>query len=135
MGVAAPTELQTLVLEERNRGRFSVDNVRELASVLGFGRDGALGVEFGDDVPDDFVGNAWREAAKKNRREANEALNVLAQFRGSKTLMSLWESEKNGKMDLEKALSTLDVPRDIDEGILITVYSMRVSDPRAPSRH
>ena len=38
----------------------------------------------------------------------------------------VWREEKGSGMSLETAYSVLDVPRDVDEAMLLTVYLMRV---------
>ncbi|KAI0296336.1 hypothetical protein B0F90DRAFT_1636470 [Multifurca ochricompacta] len=129
--------LQSFVFDERERGRFTREDFREAPTVLGFGFHGTLGVEYDDDVPDEFVENAWREAVRRAWREggdgqhltmANDAFRRMAEMRGSEALWKKWEQAKDGGMTPERAYSTLEVPAEIDDGMLITIFSMRVED-------
>ncbi|TFY78461.1 hypothetical protein EWM64_g5551 [Hericium alpestre] len=138
MGHDAPQELQDLVVQERARNRFTWDNLAEAVKVLGFGRDARLGVDFDDDIPEDFIVNAWRDVIKSTWndaangtakwREANDALRMVAEARGSAELLKLWEKEQSGGMTPERAYQTLEVPKDVDDAMLITIFAMRLED-------
>lgn len=130
--------LQSFVFDERERGRFTHEDFQEAPAILGFGVGGTLGVEYGDDVPDDFVENAWRDAIRCAWREggdgqrlstANDAFRRIAEMRGSQVLWKKWEQAKDGGMTPERAYLTVEVPSEIDDGMLITIFSMRVSSP------
>lgn len=134
---SCPSSLQDLVALERSRDRFVIEDVANAAAVLGFGADGPLRVEYGEaDIPDDFIENAWKECIKRSwrdpaggsttQREATEAFRILAESRGSTQLRKAWESGKNTVMTPERAYDTLEIPKDVDDNMLITVYSMRV---------
>ena len=71
---------------------------------------------------------AWQVPSEATRRRAelNDALKIVAETRESMKLLKVWEDEKGSGMSPEMAYSTLDVPRDVDETLLLTVYSMRV---------
>ena len=94
-------------------------------------------MELDDDVDDDFILNAWKNGLKRSwkepgggaqrRTDLNDSFKVLADYRGSVILRSAYKWEKS-VMSPDVAYNTLDVPRDVDEGMLLTVYSMRVSD-------
>jgi ubiquitin carboxyl-terminal hydrolase 25/28 len=104
------------------------------ADQLGFGRSNALKVEL-DESEDEFVFRAWEDLMTRawqeegggalRRKELTRALNVIAEFRGSRFLKSK-ASESYVEMTPERAYSTLEVPPDVDEEMLITVYKMRV---------
>ena len=134
--VSVPDELQSLIVEERERFRFTPEDYANAARLLGFGRDNDLGVELDSDVDDDFIAQAWRSArqrawldasdAARKRAQLNDALKIVAEQRGSEALLKVWSDEKGSGMSPETAYQTLDVPRDVDETMLLTVYSMRV---------
>ena len=136
LGASVPTELQTLVFEERARSRFTPEDLANAAQVLGFGREGEVGVELDAEVDDEFVVKAWRSArqrawqqpmdAGRRRAELNDALKIVAESRGSQALLKVWREEKGSGMSPETAYSALDVPRDVDEAMLMTVFLMRV---------
>ncbi|KAF8257553.1 hypothetical protein EI94DRAFT_1774415 [Lactarius quietus] len=122
--------LQSFVFEERERGRFTRDDFLEAPGTLGFGPNGPLSVDYDYD-------NAWREAVRRAWREgadglrltaANDAFRRIAEVRGSEALWKKWEQAKDGGMTPERAYATLEVPSEIEDGMLITVFSMRVDD-------
>ncbi|EED80350.1 predicted protein [Postia placenta Mad-698-R] len=136
VGEAAP-ELQQLIIEERTRYRYSREDLAEAIAVLGFGKDRELRVELDADVDDQFILEAWRSARRRAWRESNandlrhrlnEALRMLADDRGSALLRKAWDEEKGTGMSPDAAYSTLEVPREVEETMLITVYVMRVED-------
>lgn len=132
----APAELQSLIVEERSRSRFTPEDYQDAVKTLGFGRDGELDVELDADVDDDFIAQAWRSARQRAwqnpadattlRAKLNDALRLVAESRGSEKLLKVWGEEKGTGMSPDTAYSTLEVPRDMEESMLLTVYSMRV---------
>lgn len=134
-----PTQLQEILVMEQSRDRFAAEDVARAADILGFGVGGDLRVEYDDtDVPDDFVENAWKECVKRSwrdhekgsnlHRDANEAFRILAEARGSVYLRKLWEAGKDRLMNPDRAYDTLEIPKDVDDNMLITVFAMRVCD-------
>lgn len=136
LGGIPPQELQTVVLEERTRGRFTEEDVHNAAAVLGFGKDGALRLDLEDDIEDNFLAEAWRTAIKSAwrdsrdsttlQRDANEAFRIIAQSRGSKALMKLWSDSSKNQMDPVRAYSVLEVSADVDDELVLTVFMLRV---------
>lgn len=130
--------LATLMESETKRGRFAYEDIDDAATTLGFGVEGPLQVDYATDVSDDFVENAWKECVKKSWRDyqggstlqnkATQALKIIADARGSHTLQKVWEHGQRGVMSPEKAFDTLEVPKDVDEEMLITVFTMRLEE-------
>ncbi|TBU41273.1 cysteine proteinase [Dichomitus squalens] len=141
--VNVPGELQGLIVEERERYRFTPEDYANAARLLGFGRDNDLGVELDGEVDDDFIAQAWRSARQRawqdfsdvarKRAQLNDALKIVAEQRGSEALLKVWSEEKGSGMSPETAYQTLYVPKDVDETMLLTVFSMRVEDQPSQS--
>ena len=121
---------------ERSRDRFTSEDLAKAVITLGFGADGPLRLDFDDEIPEDFIEGAWKECLKRSwrdpehgpdmLREANEAFRILAEARGSENLRRIWEAGKQRVMNPDKAYDTLEVPKDVDDAMLITVFTMRV---------
>ncbi|KAJ3760944.1 hypothetical protein EV360DRAFT_38833 [Lentinula raphanica] len=97
-------------------------------------------------IPDEFVDNAWRMClsptfveqqnnnAPSHSRSANDymdAMRIIAESRGSTHLMNINVTLFEGNSHfggIEEAYQTLEVPRDIDDTMLIAIYQMRVED-------
>ncbi|PCH34498.1 cysteine proteinase [Wolfiporia cocos MD-104 SS10] len=134
----APTELQQLVMAERERHRYTDEDLHKAGACLGFGHDGELRVELDNDVDDNFILGAWRDARRRAwqdparatsiRNDLNIALKIIADDKASEVLQKAWEEEKGTGMSPDAAYSTLEVPKDVDETMLMTVYQMRVDD-------
>ncbi|KAF9469591.1 hypothetical protein BDZ94DRAFT_1151478 [Collybia nuda] len=134
-----PPSLQEILLTERSRDRFTTEDLLSAIKVLGFGADGPLCVEYDDaDIPESFIENAWRECVKKSwkdqengaaqLRDATQAFKILAEARGSIALRGIWDSGKDKVMNPDRAYDTLEVPKDVDEFMLITIYNMRMEE-------
>lgn len=133
---SCPSQLQDLLAVERSRERFILEDVLAAATTLGFGFENVLHVEFDDDIPDEFVINAWKDCVKRSWRDhehgaethriANDAFKILGEFRNSIQIRTAWENGKNRYMNPDKAYDTLEVPKDVEDYMLITVYNMRV---------
>jgi len=129
-------ELHTLFTNETDRGRWLLSDYDSAVTILGFGRSNALKVDI-DEAEDEFIFCAWNDAMTRawkdqdggaaQRRILIHALNIVAEARGS---LFLKQKAQDGKTALtpQKAYQTLEVPSDVDEDMLITVYKMRVSD-------
>ena len=97
--------LQELIAMEQSRGRFTLEDVDTAARTLGFGFDNVLGVDYGDEIPDDIVEKAWRDSMRRSwrdlergfevqtRRLINDAFRILAETRGSIRLRKTWEAD------------------------------------------
>lgn len=133
---AAPVELANFIMDERTRGRFTNDNIGQACQTLGFGLDAPLKVEFEVDLDDNFLEGAWRDCVRRAwrdpvsgsqlQREANEAFRILAEVKGSAKLKKLWETGNNMMMNPDSAYDTLEIPKDVDDAMLIPVFAMRV---------
>ena len=128
--------LQDLLAMEQSRERFTLDELDSAATTLGFGAENVLHVDYDEDIPDEFVENAWKDCIKRSWRDhdhgaethrlANDAFRILADHRNSVRLRTAWDNGKNIYMNPEKAYDTLEVPKDVEDYMLITVYNMRV---------
>ncbi|TCD66521.1 ubiquitin-specific protease ubp2 [Steccherinum ochraceum] len=135
---SAREELETTLIEEKSRGRWTPADLKRSILVLGFGRDNELGVELDEDVDEEFILRAWKDGIKRSWRmaeggsekrvELNEAFKMLAEERESIRLMDVWKYDKGVGMSPDTAYSTLEVPADTDDGMLLTIYSLRVED-------
>ncbi|KAJ8454785.1 hypothetical protein ONZ45_g19169 [Pleurotus djamor] len=133
-----PPELQDLLMNERSqRQRFTESDVLEAAGALGFGSDGPLKVDFDNDIPSEFIENAWKDCIQRSwidprgsqvQTEATEALRILAEARGDQQLHRLWEDKKDRLMDPAKAYSTIEVPNDVEDAMLITIFGIRIDE-------
>lgn len=131
-----PSSLETLLVAEKSRGRFTSADVQNAIRTLGFGANNDLRVDYDEDVDDNFLLSAWRDALRRSwrdpdgasrRRDLNDAFRILAENRRSAELIKAFEDEQLHGMTPEKAYDTLEVPMGVDEEMLITVYNMRVT--------
>lgn len=130
-------DLQRVVIEERARGRFTHQDLQKAAICLGFGKDGPLCLELDDDIDEGFITDAWRDKVRRAwrdpkdggelQRDANESFRILAEARGSVKLRQLWEESQGRTMNPDRAYSTLEIPKEVDDAMLLTVFSLRVS--------
>ncbi|KAF8899278.1 hypothetical protein BD779DRAFT_1607774 [Infundibulicybe gibba] len=134
---SCPPQLQELLVAEKSRDRFTTDDIVSAATVLGFGLNGPLRVEFDLDIPDEFIENAWKDCVKRSwkdplssdlHRDANAALKIIAEARGSHGLRKIWEAGKDRLMTPDRAYDTLEIPKDVDDNMVITVYTMRLEE-------
>lgn len=129
-----PDNIQELLITEQSRDRFTEDQLREAAVILGFGSSEPLQVEH-TDVDDEFVEKAWESKVKaawasdnssELLRQANTAFKTIAESRGSLKLREVWEKSKSSMMPPDQAYRALDVPNDVEESWLVMVYNIRV---------
>jgi ubiquitin carboxyl-terminal hydrolase 25/28 len=133
---SCPPQLQELLAVERSRKRFTSEDIATAATTLGFGIGDVLNVEYKEDIQDQFVENAWKESVKRSwhdlehgsetYRLVDEAFRILAESRGSIELKKIFENRKNRYMTPYQAYNALEVAKDVDDFVLITVYNMRV---------
>lgn len=62
-----------------------------------------------------------------SRSAANDASRRSVEMRGSQALWKKWEQAKDVSMTPERAYSTLGVPSKIEDGMLVTIFSISVS--------
>lgn len=133
-GVPPPDTLELMLAEERSRHRFTWNDLDRAEMLLGFGKAGPLCVELAD-ADDEFIIGAWKDAMKRVWRETDgaslraeliDAFKVIADLGGSAKLQEAWEKGRGSGMALDTAYSTLDVPKDVDETMLLAIYAMRV---------
>ncbi len=136
-GASPPEILELLVAEERSRSRFTDADLHKSLELLGFGKGNILDIELDDDVSDNFVIQAWKDAQKRAwqepsdkaatlRSDLNDALKIVADFKDSPTLLRAWERGKAPVMTEDTAYSTLEVPKEVDETMLLTIFNLRV---------
>lgn len=132
-----PQDVQMVLMDERARGRFSHDDLQNAVKTLGFGDEGTLSIEFDEDVSDEFIAHAWRDKVKRAwgdvkegarlQKEANDAFRIVAEARGSVFLKKAWDEGQIKTMNPERAYSTLEIPAEVDDDMVLTVFSLRVS--------
>ncbi|KAF8913232.1 hypothetical protein CPB84DRAFT_1888891 [Gymnopilus junonius] len=135
---SCPSQLQELLVMEQSRDRFTLEDISTAAVTLGFGSENLLGVEYDEEIPDEFVENAWKDCVKRSWRDlqhgsethrlSNEAFRILAETRGSIKLRRDWEAGKDKYMNPDRAYNTLEIPKDVDDSMLITVYNLRLEE-------
>ncbi|KAF8665383.1 hypothetical protein AX16_000402 [Volvariella volvacea WC 439] len=133
-----PPILQELIVTEQSRNRFTTMDLLRAAAILGFGSEGPLKVDYEDDIPDDFIEGAWRDCVKRSwrnhehgaemQRDATEAFRILAEARGSAKLRRVWELNKDRLMNPSRAYDTLEIPSEVDDTMLLTIYNMRIEE-------
>jgi ubiquitin carboxyl-terminal hydrolase 25 len=141
-GLPDSDHLFNLVQIERSKGFWSSTDLHKGARLLGFGEDGAMRIPFDSDVDENFLinafQNAWRDADSTyrhdserrdaHRQELKEALKMACQFSGNPELVARYEQEVRIRtMDPSRAYGVFGATGDIDDEMLLVVYSMRVS--------
>jgi hypothetical protein len=136
-GANAPDGAQSLVIGERERGRFARADIAEAAALLHIGPGGALGVEL-EHVDDAFLANALAYALRTVRTESDaraalDAFRVLAQARRSPAAMAEHDRRRaRGWMTLDAAYRVLSASEAADDDMLIMVAQMEVRALGAP---
>lgn len=134
---SCPASLEILLSTELSRGRFTQDDFRRATYTLGFGSTNSLRVEY-NEADSDFIKNAWRDALRRSwhdstnsvsaRHDINESFRVIAEMRRDPELIKALEEEQRSGMTPDRAYATLEVPFNVDEDMLITIYNMRIED-------
>lgn len=139
-GTSPPEQLELLIGEERSRHRFTLDDLDKAMYILGFGKDNIVGVDLDEDVDDQFIIDAWKNALRRAWREPPDkasqlrsdlidAFKIVAEWKCSPKLRQAWDKDKGPVMTEDAAYNTLGVPKEVDETMLITVFNLRASDP------
>jgi ubiquitin carboxyl-terminal hydrolase 25/28 len=125
-----PSDLQNVVMDERSRFRYTHQELEAAIKCLGFGNDGPLSIEFDEEVSEEFITNAWKDKVRRAwrdprdgaeiQRDANDSFRMVAEARGSVALRKLWEDNP------DRAYSTLEIPAEVDDDMVLTVFSLRV---------
>lgn len=127
--------LESLIAVEYSRDRWNQFQIETAAELLGFGKDRVLRLEW-NEIDDDFLISAWKDSmrrawdnpssSRQRRFDLTRSARILAEQRGSRKVMEILRSS-NPEMDPEQAFRLLEVPKDVEEGMLLMVYQMRVS--------
>lgn len=142
--------LQILVSQEESRGRWSSDDLTRAAIVLGYMSEDEIAIGSGISLPSNFresLRDAWlvrvkevnaelsdnrltRQFAEDRKRELKEAFRILAEYSGSPEMVSEFQQTMrmygNGMVDVQDAYNALEVPKELDEDMVVTIYNMRV---------
>lgn len=142
-------KVNLLYAEEQSRGRWTPQEYRKATHELGFGINNALKLEI-EDVDFDFTVRAFKDAVARTWRDSDvygdeaqwmngkptgaerrkslyRALKIIAEASGSEDLYHLWQGADSwGRLDPEKAYSTLQVPKETTDEMLLLVYETRV---------
>ncbi|CAE6436051.1 unnamed protein product [Rhizoctonia solani] len=128
--------IESLVVIEASKGRWSMTELQAAAEKLGFGVDNVIGADYiQDEADDDYIFSAFQAARKlanndaAKRSEIERSLRILAESRASETLMKRYEEVMAPNyMDVDEAYRILEVSRDVDDDTLVVVYQVRIED-------
>ncbi|CAE6409402.1 unnamed protein product [Rhizoctonia solani] len=128
--------IESLVVVESSKGRWSTTELQAAAEKLGFGVDNIIGADYiVDEVSDDYLLSAFQAARKMatndaaKRSEIERSLRILAESRASETLIKRYEEVMAPNyMDIDEAYRVLEVSRDVDDDTLVVVYQVRIDD-------
>ncbi|ORX36800.1 hypothetical protein BD324DRAFT_627205 [Kockovaella imperatae] len=131
--------LQTKVATERSMGRYTIADLREAYSKIGFTPEYASEITVEpEEAPDSHIlelhKKACMAATTAERREISQALVLIGRDRDSQELQDLGKSGETF-MSLDDAYAALSAPRDsIDDG-LIMQYQLAISDFPGKTNH
>ncbi|KAG8938950.1 ubiquitin-specific protease ubp2, partial [Tulasnella sp. 408] len=144
--------LQMLLSQEDSRGRWSTDDLNRAAMLLGFLQEEDLSTIGEVQLPPNYredLRDAWlarvkeantelaenrinRQMADDRKRELRESFRILAEYSGTPELVQGFRDTMriygNGMVDVQDAYNTLEVPKELDEDMVITIFNMRVED-------
>lgn len=141
--------LSNLVGIEISRGVWTVETLRECAVLLGLAQqseEGVVGVLFGDDPDPAIIRDAWlkkvkdlnadfaagrvrdKEALGQRKHELKEAYRIVSEGTGKAQVVAAYEDaiKLYGSMDITEAYQTLEVPAELDDEMIVTIFAMRV---------
>ncbi|KAG8924101.1 ubiquitin-specific protease ubp2 [Tulasnella sp. 417] len=144
--------LQILVIQEESRGRWSTDDLSRAAMMLGFmseediatGNEIQLPPTFREDLRDAWLTRVKevntelsenrinRQMAEDRKRDLKECFRILAEHSRLPELVQGFRDNMriygNGMVDVQDAYNTLEVRKELDEDMIITIFNMRVED-------
>jgi ubiquitin carboxyl-terminal hydrolase 25 len=136
-GEQIPEWFQQLIIDERERGRFTQDDIDRASQILGFGENGPLGVSL-DDVDALFIVNAvdhaLQTAAAKglSARDIGDAFRIVAHTSGNRSIVETYERmAARGWMSVDDAYRTLGASKEVDDAMLIMAAQMQMADAPA----
>lgn len=144
-------DVRELIVMERSKDRWTPKEYEEAISLLQLGPDSPLLVTiFEADAgfleraykellnqtyrPPESAPSTWSDDVKmkmeptERRQQLKDALRIAAEGTGKEEFYQVWKkiNEPWSSMDPEKAYTTLGVPNDTTDEMLLTVYSLRV---------
>lgn len=144
-------DLRDLVVMERSKDRWTPGEYEDALKLLQFGDDSPLLLDiFEADAaflenayktllyetwrPSTSIPLTWNDDVKmkmeptERRQILKSAVRIAAEGTGREEFYQVWKriSEPWSSMDPEKAYSTLGIPNDTSEEMLLTVYNLRV---------
>jgi ubiquitin carboxyl-terminal hydrolase 25/28 len=144
-------DLRELIVMERSRDRWTPKEYNDALDTLQLGEDSPLllGIFETDATflenaykqllyetwrPPTAAPSSWSEQVKmkmepgERRQVLKNAVRIAAEGTGREEFYQVWKkiSEPWSSMDPEKAYTTLGVPKDTTEDMLLTVYNLRV---------
>ncbi|KAG8893932.1 ubiquitin-specific protease ubp2, partial [Tulasnella sp. 403] len=159
VGDSSQEVLGNLIATELSRGRWTAEALREAVNILGLGTllDDSGAMNVGDDFDAARIKECWlqklketnaafnsqpdldRDMLNRKKQDLKEAFRIVSEATGRADAVAAYEESVklfgNGMMDVAAAYSTLEVPADLDEEMVVTIYGMRVDDqPLAEER-